>query len=608
MDLAVNQAERFHNASPDSVQGRKLLAYIRQQQGQFAAVPILLQPVLDSYPDDIDALNLTASALLQQGNTSEAIALLTKVVELQPDSAEAQVRLGAGMLIGGKGDAAMQPIQTALKMNPEVPSADFLLVLNHVQNKDFAAAIAAAQAYRDRNVDSVAPWNLLGQVYQEAGELQKAREAFEDALALDSADVGANYYLAQLALADEDHVAARKYFETILAVQPDSMRTLVQLSQLDALEGKNEALVDHLERAIAAVPTALEPRVLLARFYLSNGKPAKIVPLFTSLTAQQQQNAEVLRLLALSQLATEDGSAALFSLEQLLKVAPDTAEIRHLMAMAAAETEDSERTVDELNRALDLDVNYLPARIALTKMLLRTNAIAEFEEQVAMLTELAPDNPDVLLLRSAAANNAGAIKQAIGFADKAFKLAPSSNSVISLAAYEKLAGDRKTALRRLAAWLEENPEDIPVRMAYAGTLMSDQQVPQSTTQYAIILQADPNNVLALNNQAWILKEEAPDRALEYARRAAQLAPDSPDILDTLAVIEYTNAEYDQAQRNILRALKASPDNPTLRYHSAMIAAALNDKAGARKTLERLLAANPTFPERDSAKALLAQLQ
>jgi putative PEP-CTERM system TPR-repeat lipoprotein len=608
MDLAANQAERFHKFSPDSVQGRKLLAYIRQQQRDFASVPPLLQPVLDSNPEDIDALNLTASALLQEGNTSEAIELLNKVATLQPDSAEAQVRLGAGMLAGGKGDDAMQPIQTALQMDPNIPMADILLVLNHMQNKDYPAAIAAAEDYKNRNADSVAPRNLLGRVYREAGQPEKAREAFEGALALDSSDVGANFYLAQLALDVDDTVTARRYYETILSVERNSMPTLIQLAMLDAREGKEEALIEHLEKAIAAAPNALEPRLLLARYYLAKGKPVKIAPLFTSLNALQQQTPEVLQLMALAQLSTKDASAAQFSLEQLLESTPDSAEIRHLLAMAAAEQGDTERTADELRRALTLNENYLPSRIALARIALGTNASEELETQMAKLVEMAPDNPDVLLLQAAVAQKNGEPRQAKNFAEKAFKLAPSGNSLTALAVYQDAVGERGAALKRFADWLEKHPDDIPVRMAYAGTLIADGQEPKSTIQYDIILQAAPDNLTALNNQAWILRKDNPAQALEHAQAAAQLAPDSPAVLDTLAVVQYHNKEYEQAQRNIQRALKASPDEPSMRYHKAMIAVALNDKPGARAMLEELLAANKSFPEEAEARALLAELQ
>jgi putative PEP-CTERM system TPR-repeat lipoprotein len=608
LDLAINQAERFHKLSPGSVQGRKLLAMIRLQQRDFAAVQPLLEPVLANDPDDIDALNLASNALLQEGKTSEAIELLNRVAKLQPDSAEAKVRLGAGLLMDGKNEDALQPIKAALEMNPNIPMADMLLVLNYLQKKDYPAAIQAAQDYQKRNPDDVAPYNLLGRVYQEAGKSDEARKAFQGALALDPADQGANSYLAQLALAENDLAAARNYYKTILAAKPNSHQSLIQLASLDAREGQEKAMVDHLETAMAVAPAALEPRVILARYYLAKGKPAQVPPLFATLDAQQQQTPDVLRLMAISQLSTKDASAAQFSLEQLLKSAPDSAQIRHLMAMAAAEQGNSERMLEELHRSLELDKDYFPSRLALAKIALGTNDTAQFEQQIAVLAKEAPDNPEVLLMQAAAAQRAGDLATARKAAEKAFKLEPSSNALVSLATYEEMAGAREKALKRYAAWLEKHPDDVPVRMAYASGLMMDQQIPQSTTQYAIVLQANPENLTALNNQAWLLREKDTPKALEYARKAAELAPDSAAVLDTLAVVEYISKDYDQAQRNILRALKSAPDDPSIRYHSAMIAAALKDNATARATLEKLLAANPKFPEVAEAKALLATLK
>lgn len=608
MEAAINQADRFHKSNPNSVQGRKLLAMIRMQQGDFASVQSLLEPVLVNDPDDIDALNLASNALLQEGKTSEAIELLGRVATLQPDSAEAKVRLGAGLLMDGKGDDALQPIQAALKMDPNTPMADMLLVLNYLKKKDYPAAIAAAKSYQQREPENVAPYNLLGRVFQEAGKPDQARKAFQGALALDSADQGANTYLAEMALAENDLVSARNYYKTILAANTSSHQALIQLASLDSREGKERAMVDRLETAMAVAPAALEPRVILARYYLAKDKPAQVPPLFTTLDTAQQQTPQVLQLMALSQLATKNASAAQFSLEQLLKVAPDSAQIRHLLAMAAAEQGKSERMLEELQRSLELDENYFPARLALAKLALATNDTAQFEQQIVKLAEEAPDNPEVLLMQAAAAQRAGDLATARRAAEKAFKLAPSSNALVSLATYEEMAGARKSALERYAAWLKKNPDDLPARMAYASSLAADQQTPQSSTQYAIILQANPNNLTALNNQAWLLRDKDTPKALAYARKAAELAPDSAAILDTLALVEYSSKDYDQAQRNILRALKLSPDDPSIRYHSAMIAAALKDNATARATLEKLLAANPKFPEVAEAKALLATLK
>ncbi len=608
MDQAAGLAARFHNLAPDNVQGRKLLATIRLQEGNNTAVQSLLKPVLENDPDDVDALNLSANALLRDGKTNEGIELLSRVAELQPDSPVAQVRLGAGLFIGGQGDAAGQHMETALELNPEFQQADILLVLSHLQKRDFPAAIEAAKAYQRRHLTSVTPYNLLGKVYWDAGQPEEAKASFERALALDKADPAANHNLAQIAIADEDLAAARSYYEATLAVRKDSLPTLVQLAMLDAREGNEAALVEHLEQATTADPTALQPRVLLARFYLGKGQPEKIAPLFSSLTESQRQTPDVLRVMAMAQLASKDASSAQFTLEQLLGSTPDSAPIRHMMAMAAAGTGDNQRATEELLRAVKLDENYLPSRIALARLALASDSKVEFEQQLNKLVELAPESPDVLLLQAAATSKSGDMEAAREFAEKAFNIAPSTNNLILLATYEEAAGDPQSALRHYEGWLDEHPEDAGARMAYANNLQLGNRLDEAGQQYAEVIKTTPDNAIALNNLAWIIRNDDPAKALGYARRASALAPDSGAVLDTLAVVEYINKDYARAQRSIERALRANSTQPSLHYHSAMIAVAAGDKAAAKVTLQKLLASKPDFPELADAQALMAQLE
>ena len=607
LDQAGGLAERYHKLAPNSIQGRKLLATIRLQQGKNTDVRSLLQPVLEASPEDVGALNLMANALIREGKTNEGIELLSRVATLQPDSPVAQVRLGAGLLMGGQGDAAEQHMETALELNPEFQQADILLVLNHMQKGDFPAAIAAAQAYQRRHLTSVTPYNLLGKVYQQAGQPEEARAAFQRALTLDAADPAANHNLAEMALADNDLVAARAYYEAVLAGHEDSVASLVQLARLDAREGNEEKLVAHLEQAMTVGPAVLEPRLLLARFYLGKGQPEKVAPLFTSLEPRQQQGPDVLRLLAMAQLSSRDASGAQFTLEQLLESSPDSAPIRHMMAMAVAGAGDSERAKQELERAVALDENYVPSRIALAKMALINRSGPEFDAQLEKLVALAPESYEVLLLQAAAQQGKGDKKAALVFAERAFDIAPSTATLVALGSYQEAAGDRKGAILRFDQWLKEHPEDMGTRMALANSLQLNQQYDEAGEQYSTVLQATPDNPIALNNQAWIIRNQNPAQALEYARKAAELAPDSAEVLDTLAVVEYINKDYSLARRSIGRALNLSPDNPSMLYHSAMIAAALDEKAAARATLEKLLATASDFPEIDEAKALLAQL-
>ncbi len=607
LDMAAVQAARFHRMLPESIRGRKLLATIYLQQGKFEDVQELLEPVLASNPDDVGALNLMSNALLRDGKIDEGITLLSRVAELQPDSPLAQVRLGAGLLMDGNNDDAAQHMEAALELAPEFQQADILLVMNYVQKRDFEAAIKAAEAYKMRHLTSVTPYNLLGRVYLEAGDNGKAKASFESALGLDKGDPAANHNLAQIALSNNDVEGARAYYQTILSERKDYLPALIQLVLLDARENKLEAMEAHLEQAMKAHPNELQPRLLMARYHLSQGRPDKVATLFAELEEVQQRSPQVLQLKALAQLSENENAEAQYTLEQLMESTPNTPALHFMMAKAAAGTGDTKRTERELRKALELDKNYLPARMALARAMLADDRIEDFGEQLAILQEQAPDNADVILLRAAVASKSGDSMQAVKLAEEAYAKVPVRGSLIALASYVSASGDDKEARRLYRNWLDRNPDDVVVLLVLADSLYKDQETQEAVSQYEKVLQHDRDNVPALNNIAWHLRDKNPTKALEYARRAVILAPESADVLDTLAVVEYANKNYVPALRSVDRALDKRPDDLTLMYHRAMILAAAEESSAAIELLENILAEDSGFPEAEEARVLLREL-
>ena len=608
-DQAALFAGRFVKLLPEHVAGRKLLALLRLQQGKFTAVQDLLQPVLDSNPDDTGALNIMANALLRDGKTEEGLTLLTRIVELQPDSPAAQVRLGAGLLMTGKDDAAVAHMETALTLDPEFQQADILLIMNQLRKKNFQGAIEAAQAFRRRNPGQVAPHNVLGKVYLASGQPDEARAAFEKALELEPGDPAANHSLAAMAIEAGDLAAARRYYSTILKHHENSLSALMQLAALDAREMREQDMVAHLEQAMASHPDALQPRLMLARYYLRSGQSDQVAPLFATLTDLQKQSPQVLQMQALAQLSGNQHAAASYTLEQLIAASPNTPSSHHLLAMAAEGSGDRERARQQLQRALTLDENYGPSLLAMARLALTEGDLETFNHYLPRLEALAPESAEVLGLRAAAAQQQGKLPEAVELAARAYTEAPTTETLLRLALYHNLAGNTVESRRLQQAWIAQYPQDILVRTALASALQSENRVEEAMAQYEAILETNPDNVTALNNLAWYLREEDRQRAHAYIRRAAEIAPDRPEVLDTLAVIEYLDGDYRRARRSAQRALAVAPDNPSLRYHQAMIDAAAGNRASALAILRELLENSESpFAERAAAVALLARLE
>ena len=311
----------------------------------------------------------------------------------------------------------------------------------------------------------------------------------------------------------------------------------------------------------------------------------------------------------MAQLQLQQYSAALETFEQLAAVQPESAKYRYVLAMAAAEAGDKQKSKAELMEAVRLDAKHVPALLSLARIANNEGEKEQFEQYLVTLNEVAPESTDVIRLRALSEQANGNTAEALKLSQRAFSQTPTTQTTLELASYQKAAGKSDDAQTLMQDWVKKNPRDIAMRIALANHLESEADVQAAMVQYLAVLDIAPNNVAALNNLAWNLKDEDPKAALDHILKASSLAPDNLAILDTLAFIEHLNGENESAQYNIQRALAGAPDEPSLRYHAALIDAALGETQKAIVALEALTADGADdFAEHADAEKLLATLK
>ncbi len=608
VEQARTYAEEFFARFRSSIPVRKLLASIDLKEGKYAEAENLVRPITIEKEDDAVALNILANALLGQGKTDEAIELLSKVAVLHPESATAQVRLGAGLLLAGEQDSGVEHIATAIQLDPKFQQADILLVFNHLHRKEYEQAMKAAEAYRDRNPDSSAPYNLIGRVYLAQKQEQAAVDAFEKARSIAPGDPSANHALASLAIKHKDFSKARNYYKNVLEQHDDYLPTLLSLAMLDEQEGNEQSMVETLQRASTAHPKAIQPRLILARHYLLKGKPEQVQPLFVDLSDMQKGSPPVLGVIGLSQLALRSFADAKFTLEKLVKKQPGSAEAHGLLARAYAGLENKERTREELQKAVELDPKHFTARLALTRIQLQEGELEQAEGNLKVLKQLAPDQPDIIALEIAIERKKGNTRQALGIAQSYQDRSQSTAGLLMLAAQLTENGDKESAIKIQKEWLDTHQDDMAARLALANTYTRENMVDESVEEYRNILKQNQNNLIALNNLAWFLKEKKPQEALEYAKRADEIKPESPEIMDTLAMVMLKNGQAREAQRVMDKVIKLAPENLSMKYHSAKVDIAAGDRSTAEVKLVEIMGEGKEFSEKEEAKKLLEQLQ
>ncbi|MET0012494.1 MAG: XrtA/PEP-CTERM system TPR-repeat protein PrsT [Sedimenticola sp.] len=605
------QAETYGNAVlavvPRSIQGRIFMATLSFLKKDYARAEEILRPMLVTSSNNVPIMNLLASSLLHQGKVDEAVELLKHIVDIEPDSPIARMRLGVGFLAAGDQQSGITHLKSILESDPEFEQADVLLVLNHLRNKSYDQALAAAQDYQQRNPNSATPLNLQGLAYLSMQRELDARRLFEQAKAIAPGDLTACHNLALIEIKAKKNEKARNLYLEVLRHHPGELSSLLKLAALDGLEKKEQAMVERLQQAIIAHPEAVQPRLVLARHYLVINKPEFVQGLFSELANEKRNTPEVLMILASSQLALQKFADAKIPLDKFIAIQPQSARAHYLLSRAHAGLNNQADSRDELEKAVALDSDFLPAQLEISNVLLREENYEQAKKHIEIVKGLASDHPSVLKLESSLAKLEGDSKIALHQAEMAFKKAPDRESMFFLARLKWSMGDREGSIKLQEQWVKQHPKDSLARHELAGAYLQNGRNGKAIEHYKILLELDNNNLIALNNLAWELRDLEPVQALDYAIRASHINSESAPILDTLALLFLKNGEIEKATRTIRRALDKEPGSLTIQYHSAMIDAKAGREIAARNTLQKLVGNAVAFPEKEEARKLLGEL-
>ena len=135
------------------------------------------------------------------------------------------------------------------------------------------------------------------------------------------------------------------------------------------------------------------------------------------------------------------------------------------------------------------------------------------------------------------------------------------------------------------------------------------QMDRAIESYRKALSLNGNDVVSLNNLAWILLEtkNRPDEALPLATKADQLAPRSGEVADTLGWVQYRRGAYVEAEKTLNRALERLPNNAQVQYHLGMTFAKLGKRNDAVSSLRRAAQLDPKLGQAAKIADLIKEL-
>lgn len=551
--MAEDKLNRYVARINDFPPANHMLARMRFDSGDYENAETLLKEVIQQ-EDASDAIyGLLADTLMAQGKTQEARILLENLSKQRPESAQAKLLLAKLQLASGDQDAAVQSLEESLRIDSGYAESYAQLVSLHVSRGAVTKAVSVANRFIDVSDASISSHNLLATIYLSTGDDDNAKAAFGRALAMDSSDQSANGGMAAIALKNGEFEQAIDYYRAILSGSPGNLQALLNIADVNMARDDKTAARAAIEEAIDKNPQALEPRIRLGWFYAQSGDEDKVPELLSGFLRRYPNNVSLLVLLADSAYKTRNYSEAEKYLLRLRELVPDNAGIAYSLAKTHAAKKNNREYLDALGQVIGIDPNNVRARIELANYLVVLDKLSEAQKHVDYLNRSVANSAEVLLLKGKIAEKKGNFVAAVEAYAPIYNHTKSNLNLIRLTNAQWLSGQKSTAISSLERWLFDHPEDTVVQMELAARYIDSAKNDRAVSLYSEVLTRDSDNVLAMNNMAWLLKDSDSKRAVELAESAYKLQPRSVEIMDTLAqTLEARGAAEDLQRAKRLR--------------------------------------------------------
>lgn len=605
---AATQLEYYLKNYPDDNQANLIYANSLIKLGKHQYGIDILERLNKKLPDDFRILSILGGSYISANQLERGIQLLRKATSVNPDHAVVRLQLGKALLSSGSQlEQGQQQIIKAINLDPELIQADLLLYSSHMRDKNFEAAREVANNLISKQEGKSVGYNLIALAYLAENKKKEAVDLLKSSLGKFPADPLTSNNLARIYVQQNQLEQAKKLYLDVLSKEPSHLTTLNQMAVISARENNGDELISWLNKAAELNPQALSAKLLLATQYLRQNKAKLALQTLQNVDQSKRDNTGFILLQAKGKMGIKEYGHAVRALKGLVSKQPKLASAHFLLAQAYGFQNNPEKMREFLDNTIELSPDLLNAHLILARLDMLEGKKAAFNKRVARLMKRYPDSKDVQLLNAKVISNDKDYGKAIKTLSLLLEVAPNPEVIIDLARNQWKSGDRNNAISGLEIWIEDHQDDLRTLLVLAQYYQAENRMEDARRTYLKLDKVMPNNTIALNNLAWLMKDTNPKRALNYAEKAIKNDPENPYIQDTLAMLWLENGDPQKALVYSEKAATAAPEFEDIQYNYARILIANNRNSEAKKILSKLLKTTRSDDKREMIRNNIEKL-
>ncbi|MFL5244733.1 MAG: tetratricopeptide repeat protein [Gemmataceae bacterium] len=572
----------------------------------------LLSRVVDQRPSWPAGLLALAELEDLRGNRAEASTYYQKAFKF---SAYNPLVLGQALAAGGqRPEDVERSLERAAAMAGTVPEA-WVAYIQYLARRDRGRAEKAIEEAKAKLADDVKA-QALSLCYEAVGKLNEAQTNYEAALAKQPDEVAilrtvANFYLRTERLPEAERLIRRVLDNQIkssaadmawaksgLALVMVARKDYRQLAQAATLVGLSVDSEGNLIEAKDADDSVEGIRARARVLSTQSGKPPRerAISLLEKLDDRHGLTADDRFLLAQLHEAAGNWPRARQIMVKLLESEGGNQQyLVHFVTALLREKEIDEAQqvfakLEEVTKKSLVPLQESYPVIDLKAQLLE--AQNQGDQALALLQKFVARpgaRPEDVLLVLFSLGRQKRIDQALDVCDKAWQTCPPSVvGGASVALLREGKPDDKRCARveeRLRAAINAHPDQSAGLLVHLADLLDlrGQYLP-AEKQYRLALGRDPDNLVALNNLAWLLAQRGNGaEAIKLVGHALELAGPRPELLDTRGLCHLALKQSDKAVTDLQHAIKEGP-TPIQYFHLARAQQSANNHEAASLAL------------------------
>lgn len=563
-DKAETILQELLEENPDSQSAALMLGMVNLSRGDFESAEPLLSRSVDVETANTEVIRAAALAQAETGNAERAIQTLERSLKARPDDAVLLSLYGVLALndpeLEQKGYLS---IQKALAQDPHRGGLRLALARHHFQRGEAEQALAQLRTAFNYQPANWSVTNVYMNQLLARGELKKVAEAVATLKEAAPKAPETSLFEAQYRFRDGNQQAAIRQMENLLNVEADYARGHGVLAQMYHETGQSEKALSSVERVVELEPQnaqALRAGVEIIGSGNVSRSPQDWLSDVARETPAAQPNATALSAMLYREAGNLEQAAKLmqeYGGEETDYTRQVTSLVYRDRARQLAGSGEFDRARELLSEALDDFPTSQTLSLDLIKLDLAQGRLDQAQVLLDDLEQRHPESPEVALMSARLTQAKEGPAAAYRELRAAWDEQPHSEMagmLLSLA--REQAPDAVPEI--LQQWERAAPENRGRLLFMAEEYQRQGDEAAAITAYERLLANNPNDAIALNNLAWMLKERDLDRALTLAQKAAELEPDSAPILDTYGWLLHLNGDRAAALRQLERAAALAP--------------------------------------------------